>query len=429
MRDDANHITVLTRFHDARKIAKLDTMLFSLLGQDDVVINSIILGQNIADDDVPELISLCRKYSQQGLETTFRNEILLPVTADHRAEILNRGIDCIESRYLAFLDYDDVVYPNCYIRLIKRLRDTHCAVAFGGVLRADQMTINGVRHTISKEHVYKDLPKARFFIDNQYPIHSYVVDLTRVDRRDVYFDVGSTRNEDYAFLYRLLSKYYFDNVECSRAVCEYCIDICGDNTVLSYRSDPTSQQAWASGADYMSRVKAANRITLDLQDLREYGFYFLEHGQAQGAAQERINHAAQAAQAPSSPKRETHLVEALSSTLSMLLENVANAVLDCYIERESWEGDALSLSGWCAVGKSSPVAALFSADEGAQRCIVTAFEHRKDVAAHLSSEDVYFGFRVTLRKPATLKIVAISTDGAIAQRTLKFPAPDASEER
>jgi hypothetical protein len=418
MRHDEEHVTVLTRFHDPRKIVKLDAMLFSLLGQDGVAIKSIILGQNIGDDALPALQSLCRTYCEQGLDVTFRNEYFAPGTGDHRAEILNRGIESVGGRYLAFLDYDDVVYPRCYVRLVERLRSTDCAVAFGGVRRADQVIIDGARHTISKQNVYKDLPKARFFIDNQYPIHSYVVDLARVDPSDVYFDIGSTRNEDYAFLYRLLSKYRFDNKECDAAVCEYCIDVNGDNTVLSYRSDPASQQAWASGAAYMSQVKDANRITLDLQDLRDYGNYCLEHGAAQGAAEERVNQAARPSQASSSLNSDTHLAGALSSTLAMLLDKVPDKVLNCYIERRVQNGDRFFLAGWCAIGKASPVAALFSADDGTHRCIVTAFEHRKDVAEHLGSGDNYFGFSVTIEKFAVLKILAISKDGVIAQRTL-----------
>ena len=51
----------------------------------------------------------------------------------HSAE---RGGEVAEGRYLAFLDYDDVVYPHAYQVSISRLNESGKAVALGGCLIA-----------------------------------------------------------------------------------------------------------------------------------------------------------------------------------------------------------------------------------------------------------------------------------------------------
>jgi hypothetical protein len=418
MSSELPEITVLTRFHDIERLSALDEMLFSLAGQNGVVVKSLILGQNICCSDADVLKLLCDRYQQFGLDVEFHNERFNPQFGDHRSEILNRGIALIKSRYFSILDYDDVVYPSCYIRLIRRLKATEFPIAFAGVTRSDQFACVGAKYTISKTRMYKDLPKARFFIDNQYPIHSYVVDLAGVERTDLYFDEGATRNEDYAFLYRILSKYKFDNEECARESCEYRVDLGGSNTILAYRSDSESLRAWSAGGGYMGGIKQGQRITLDHKDLCDLANFCYMQGRDE-VSQSVQGDLPRSSSDNSYSDSELRLSSALKVTLAKLVDRPENNSLTLNIEDRSESVDGgVRISGWCAVESSAPVAALFCVGEDAENVLVSEFAHRADVAEHLGSEDVCFGFSARLTVSVNVKVIAVSRDGKIYQGAL-----------
>lgn len=421
MRVSKNDLTVLTRFHDIRKIDDLDLTLFSILGQNDASLKSIILGQDISEESAGLVDEICEKYREYGLDVEFLN-FRFEAQGDHRAELLNKGIERVTTRYLSFLDCDDVVYPSCYVRLIRRLRKTTSALAMTGVLRADQFEAAGAKFTKSKIHLFKGFPKARFFIGNQYPIHSYVIDLYRVDREDLFFDKGVTRNEDYAFLYRLLSKYSFDDEECRRANCEYRVDMAGSNTILAYRSDRDSVEAWALAEQYMNSVRASRRITLDHRDLQDLKEHYYAIGVSEMPSIGRTPEVTQVAQADSDCSEKVNsLSDALIACLMGSIDNPSNKNLTLNVEDQNFAEDgSVRVSGWCAVDTCSPSALLFYAGGGKGSCLVTNLEHRADVAEHLNSDDIHFGFSAELPPCEELKVVAVARAGFFYQCDLRL---------
>jgi hypothetical protein len=52
---------------------------------------------------------------------------------DARSSLVNLGIAHARSRFLAFLDYDDILYPEAYDFLINRLISSNVGIAFGGI--------------------------------------------------------------------------------------------------------------------------------------------------------------------------------------------------------------------------------------------------------------------------------------------------------
>ena len=400
------------------KLSFLDEMLFSLAGQNDVIVRSLILGQDIDRPGVDALISLCERYRQFGLHVEFHNMRFDSPLDDHRSEILNRGMALIKSRYFSILDYDDIVYPSCYIRLIRRLKATGFPIAFSGVTRSDQFACAGPRYTVTKTRMYKGLPKARFFLDNQYPIHSYVVDLSSVERTDLYFDEGATRNEDYAFLYRILSKYRFDDEECARENCEYRVDLNGSNTILAYRSDSEGLQAWSAGGGYMAGIKQAHRITLDHKDLCDLASFCYMHGRGE-VSQPIQNDQSSPSSDHSHIGVDSPLSDALKIFLAKFTDHPENGELTLNVEDRSDTSDGrVRISGWCAAESNAPVAILFCVSEGTEHVLVSEFAHRADVAEHLRSQDVCFGFSACLTATENVKLIAMSRAGKIYQGAL-----------
>ena len=47
--------------------------------------------------------------------------------------IVDFAVAHAKARYLAILDYDDVIYPEAYRLLVKRLEDSSAGIAFGGI--------------------------------------------------------------------------------------------------------------------------------------------------------------------------------------------------------------------------------------------------------------------------------------------------------
>lgn len=417
---DVPDISVITRFHDIKGLRQLDEMLFSLVGQDGVSLKSLILGQSIDEKALAQIDSLCGRYKKLGLDVRFFNQKFVGGELDRRSELLNRGLALIDTQYVAFLDFDDVVYPSCYSRLIRRLKATNCAIAFAGVVRADRFTTGGGPYTVSKSRMYAGLPKARFFIDNQYPIHSYVVDMSSIDRKDLYFDDGVCRNEDYGFLYRILAKYRYDDEECAREGCEYRVDMGGSNTIGAYRSDKQTLQSWAVGGDYMSVIKQANRITLDHRDLCDLASHGYETGKAEVARAGLADRSGGEGDIDAKRVR-FNLSAALSATLTKSIDAPGNGVLMCHVEQRTLlEQGCMQLSGWCSVGSETPAAALFCTDQDGEGTLVVEFAHRADVAEHLASQDHHFGFSVCVATRESIKLVAISRDGQIYQAEVNF---------
>ena len=123
---------------------------------------------------------------------------------------------------MAILDDDDVVYQDGYSSLISTLLKGTAALAAGGTVRADVARAAGclyVERKLPWMHAgrsQRDLLKRNFL-----PIHSYVLDRTRIAVEDLHFDERLSRLEDYELLLRLGAKYEFDLSLLGVPVCEY----------------------------------------------------------------------------------------------------------------------------------------------------------------------------------------------------------------
>ncbi len=153
-------VSVIVRFHDRGKIAFLDQALFSLATQHYPHVQLIVAVQN-GDGQLLKRIEtiigkqpfvigrniLCvpegvNNLTTRGSASDAPSHLVLSVDVseglDGRSFLLNEGLKAAEGRYLAFLDYDDVVYPHAYEVLISRLNESGKAVALGGCLIAHQ---------------------------------------------------------------------------------------------------------------------------------------------------------------------------------------------------------------------------------------------------------------------------------------------------
>lgn len=255
-------IATVVRFHDIRRLVELDRALFSLLKQTWCPVRAIIVLQNLPDH-LTTIIELAKRldWTAHGHHApTVVN--LSSAKEDARSELLNLGIAHAQERYFAILDCDDYLYPYAYEYLISGIRDRNAVIAFGNIAIKNKRVIDSFVYATSMNRSpldgksYSDL-----LFDNFAPIHSFVVDRSKISARDFRFNESLIRLEDYDFLLRICSKYPANFSTLSRYVGVYSHDIAGDNSVMVHATPPSpaNQTAWYQARRQIWRLKCSIR--------------------------------------------------------------------------------------------------------------------------------------------------------------------------
>jgi hypothetical protein len=152
--------------------------------------------------------------------------------ADARSHLANLGLAAAKGRYSAFLDYDDVIYPHAYAKLISRLRESAAAIAFGGIAARRVDIEEELFYIRSKECPWSTKGLVDQFVDNCCPIHSFVFDRTRLPQ-DLRFETDLARHEDYDFLLRACAAGLSDFTLMSEVIGNYYLKSDGSNSILT----------------------------------------------------------------------------------------------------------------------------------------------------------------------------------------------------
>ena len=258
-------IDVIVRMHDFTRLDTLDRCLFSLSVVSDCVVHPYLLLQNPSDEDTDRICSVAGEF-------TWKNEVgcqIIGVEAsrdrDIRSALLNEGIRAGRSRHLAFLDYDDVIYPHAYALLCACLSRGTMSVAFGEVLQVVADSDGGI---VGRRHAYRGRNRLELFADNFCPINSYVVDRSRVHADTLYFDEDLALFEDYDFLLRLLCAHGAD-FSCMRyTIGEYWHYTDGRNSNPDVVvGNAARRDAWQEGLEEIQRRKKGYLVTLPMAEL------------------------------------------------------------------------------------------------------------------------------------------------------------------
>lgn len=226
-------IDCVVRFHDPLRLDELNRCIFSLVGQKYRPLNIILVTQRFTDEELAatraSLAPMLSIPNAPSLQVCNWDQV---EPKDGRTELLNLGLSSATGRYVAFLDYDDTLYPEAYELLVGRLRFVDAAVAFASVqvVRADLFP----QFTYVAAHIVPPFGGKRLldlFQSNFCPIHSYVFDRQKIGSATLRFDQNLTWEEDYDLLLRVCATYPSDFSLLGTVIGDYYYKNDGSNSV------------------------------------------------------------------------------------------------------------------------------------------------------------------------------------------------------
>lgn len=253
--DDVKNATidVLVRYHDPSRQFELSRCAMSLVAQSWRNVNIIICAQRFSDQDVEKTASLLEWST--GLSDTVTFEILNfkeSEPRDARSSLLNMGIKHTEGRFLALLDYDDVIYPDAYSMLIEELISSDSALAFGSVYVKHVNAGDTFAVQRSKTTPFRGSGLIDLFAANFCPIHSFVIDRHKIADDQLFFEPSLTRGEDYDLLLRLTSMYPTSFEKLDRFVGDYYYKDDGSNTILVESThNAENYKCWVNAEEFL----------------------------------------------------------------------------------------------------------------------------------------------------------------------------------
>lgn len=228
-------IDCIVRLHDSRRLLELERCIFSLVGQKYRPLRIVLTTQRFTVEEQQQVRSALAPL----LALPDAPELVLcnweaPTPRDARTELLNMGLQAATGRYIAFLDYDDTLFPEAYDLLMSRLNDSGASIAFASV-----RTVGADMHA-DFVHVSKHVPApfsgsglADLFRGNFCPIHSYLIDRAGLPEGLLHFDTSLVWEEDYDLLLRLCSAVKADFQALPHVVGDYYFKTDGSNSIWS----------------------------------------------------------------------------------------------------------------------------------------------------------------------------------------------------
>jgi hypothetical protein len=192
-----NVVTTIIRFHKSGSITVLENALYSLLAQVDCDVQPIIAVQDLTAEMLTELSTMLSTIPFKAECTVKIKEYYSDDSCpDLRSLMLNQELRLANTRYVAFLDYDDILFPHAYHWLLGRLKKTGKNASFGLIYT----TISNLsEQKIKQRTVVYDYGKSfsDFFYGNHTPIHGFMLDISKIRVQEIEFFKCMKYNEDY----------------------------------------------------------------------------------------------------------------------------------------------------------------------------------------------------------------------------------------
>jgi hypothetical protein len=228
-----DQIDCIVRFHDPRRLYELDRCVFSLIGQQYRPLRIIIVTQRFTEKQLNDTLNVIAPFKLLPCAPS----IIVKnwehsVHKDARSELMNLGMSLAEGRYLGFLDYDDLLYPEAYPLLVDRLINTNTSIAFASVrLMYAEMYPEYIYTVGTRKKQFTGKNLWDLYRSNFCPIHSYLLDRKRIQKDALHFCSSLAWEEDYEFLLKICAIYPSDFGLLGTVIGDYYFKDDGSNTI------------------------------------------------------------------------------------------------------------------------------------------------------------------------------------------------------
>ena len=174
-------ISVVVRYHESGKLDYLFTALASIVNQTYSNLEIILCLQNVDNKVVQQIKNHFEELNSSRPKTDPRDlkihQINCEPNIDLRSRLFTEGLLLATGDFLAFLDYDDIVYDYAYETLISLFpKDPTYALIAGNVNRSIYLTIQGEERLVSSiPYVKRKHSTHELFHHNVLPLHTYMI--------------------------------------------------------------------------------------------------------------------------------------------------------------------------------------------------------------------------------------------------------------
>jgi hypothetical protein len=257
-------VTTIIRFHASGELNLLAHALGCLAAMHNCACIPLIAAQNLLPNQVEALTDLLSDYpwhdDHQPIVLHYQSA---NGSGDLRSKMLNESLRQVTTRYCAFLDYDDLLMPHAYSWLIGRLLATGKAVAFGRVYSTLYSVARGVFLERSKAYEY-GYSYADFVQHNHAPLHSFLLDITKLDVSSLRFYDDQRYMEDYLLTLQLFTEQNCDweSLNCNLYVGDYIHSIDRPHTLAF--TDDSDRQRLLQDPEYVLCDKRIEALRFEL---------------------------------------------------------------------------------------------------------------------------------------------------------------------
>ena len=259
-----DNISTIIRFHNCADLALLERSLDSLHSQVNVSVTPIIVTQKFKEQEslkVKELVDDIWYFSehQKPIIVNLAN----PKHSDARSELINVGISQhikTKNKYLAFLDYDDILYSHAYNLLIESNKRLQAGLSFAYIDVCNELVLDKFLLKESLQKPFNRGNKIDLLEANFCPLHSYVINCDMIDSTELYFRENMSRVEDYEFLLRIGSKVPLDFSNLDKVVGLYSMRNDGSNSTPNNSSTKNEivekQKIWRRNQELLLQYRS-----------------------------------------------------------------------------------------------------------------------------------------------------------------------------
>jgi len=270
-------ISTIIRFHQKGNQRLLKRALWSLYSQNYEDVDPIVVVQNFPEELFKQVERLCMECCLFKHSNTPKVINVRTQRDDARSELMNYGIQYhfqLGNQYLAFLDYDDLLFRHAYDLLSDTLNKTSAAIAFASVDVANVVSFRDYEFIYSLENPFKGKDKIDLIRENFCPLHSYLIDTTRIDKELLRFNPDLIRAEDYDFLLRVagfhpcdfsnigkkIGLYFWRNDETNSTPSQFCTN-----------QESAKKKIWLENQNRLESLRTQYEIKFFASDFRPRG--------------------------------------------------------------------------------------------------------------------------------------------------------------